>query len=302
MPRATAPIALFLLLTAPTAAPAQDRFFDSDGVRIRYVVDGRDGAEPIVFINGFTERLEVWSEVIAASQLKDYQLIRFDTRGLGLSDKPHDLTKYGIEMVEDVVRLLDHLKITRAHVVGYSMGAWITLKLVTMHPERVLTATLGGSGGLHPSQSARNLVIANALEGRDIAAAVRRLTLPDGSMLSEEAARQTEQGFRDIARQYAAELDANAVAPMMRGFAELMVADEELKDNRVPLLALYSNENDAGRPLAGQITALANRMPNVTLIQIKDANHGTARGKPGFAQSLAAFLSKNGAPPLLQRP
>ena len=40
MPRATAPIALFLLLTAPTAAPAQDRFFDSDGVRIRYVVDG----------------------------------------------------------------------------------------------------------------------------------------------------------------------------------------------------------------------------------------------------------------------
>jgi pimeloyl-ACP methyl ester carboxylesterase len=50
--------------------------------------------------------------------------------------------------MEDVVRLLDHLKIEKAHVVGYSMGGMITLKLLTRHPERVWSAVLGGMGWL----------------------------------------------------------------------------------------------------------------------------------------------------------
>jgi len=41
---------------------------------------------------------------------------------------------------------MDHLKIDKAHVIGYSMGGFITNKLVTTFPQRVLTATLGGSG------------------------------------------------------------------------------------------------------------------------------------------------------------
>lgn len=275
------------------AAEDQDRFFDSDGVRIRYAVNGSAGAEPIVFINGFPERLEIWSGIGASGPLKGYRLIRFDPRGLGLSDKPHDQKEYGKKMVEDVVRLLDHLKIRKAHVVGYSMGAWITLKLVTTHPERVLTATLGGNAGLHRSQAERQQIIADAIEGKEIAAAVMNLTLPDGSRLSEEEAKKTEQALRAVGSQYAADLDPEAVAPMMRGFAELVVTDEELKNNNVPVLALYSNENDIGRPLAGEITALRKRMPNVSLVQIKDANHGNARSKPQFAASLAEFLAKH---------
>jgi pimeloyl-ACP methyl ester carboxylesterase len=277
-------------------AESQDRFFDSDGVRIRYAVTGSEGAEPIVFINGFPERLEVWSGIAASGSLKGYRLIRFDPRGLGLSDKPHDQKEYGKEMVEDVVRLLDHLKIRKAHVVGYSMGAWITLKLVATHPERVKTATLGGNAGLHPSQAARQQIIADAIEGKDIAAGVMNLTLPNGSKLSEGEAKETERVLLAVGRRYATDLDPKAVAPMMRGFAELVVADEELKNNYVPALALYSNENDIGRPLAGEITALSKRMPNVSLAQIKDAIHGNARSMSQFAESLAEFLAKHAAP------
>lgn len=274
----------------------QNRFFDSDGVRIRYAVNGSEGAEPIVFINGFPERLEVWSGIVASEPLKGYRLIRFDPRGLGLSDKPHDRKAYGKKMVEDVVRLLNHLKIRKAHVVGYSIGAWITLKLGAIHPERVMTATLGGNAGLHPAQVERQQIIADAIEGKDIAAAVMNLTHLDGSKLSEEEAKKTEQALRTVGSQYAADLDPRAVAPMMRGFAELVVADEELKDYRAPALALYSNENDVGRPLAGEITALRKRMPNVSLVRIKDANHGNARSKPQFAESLAEFLAKRAQP------
>ena len=76
------------------------------------------------------------------------------------------------------MRLLDHLKIKEAHVRRLPMGAWITLKLVATHPERVKTATLGGNAGLHPSQAARQQIIADAIEGKDIAAGVMELDTP----------------------------------------------------------------------------------------------------------------------------
>ena len=48
-----------------------------------------------------------------------------------------------------MVRLLDHLNIGRAHIIGHSMGAGITAQLLTTHPDRFLTATLSGSAGRH---------------------------------------------------------------------------------------------------------------------------------------------------------
>jgi len=58
-------------------------------------------------------------------------VIAFDVRGHGKSGKPHDSAAYGPEMAWDVVRLLDHLAIAKAHVIGYSMGAHIVARLLT---------------------------------------------------------------------------------------------------------------------------------------------------------------------------
>ena len=52
------------------------------------------------------------------------------------------------ELVKDVVRLLDHLKIKKAHIVGYSMGGIIAGNFIAKHPDRVLSGTLGGMGWL----------------------------------------------------------------------------------------------------------------------------------------------------------
>ena len=66
---------------------------------------------------------------------KRYRVIALDNRGHGKSDKPYDPAQYGLELVDDVVRLMDHLGIAKAHVVGYSLGGFITLKLALRHPE-----------------------------------------------------------------------------------------------------------------------------------------------------------------------
>src|SRR5258708_36291477 len=116
----------------------KDLFFDSNGVKIHYNVFGK--GEPVLLIHGFTVNIQKqWGAPGIIKELsKDYQVIALDNRGHGLSDKPHGPEKYGKEMAEDAIRLLDHLKIKKAHVVGYSMGAMITNYLVVSHPDRIL--------------------------------------------------------------------------------------------------------------------------------------------------------------------
>ena len=77
------------------------------------------------------------------------------------SGKPHDSAAHGEEMAQDVVRLLDHLRFSRAHIAGYSLGAMITATLLTTNPGRFITATLSGSSGLR-SWTARSEAAAQA--------------------------------------------------------------------------------------------------------------------------------------------
>jgi pimeloyl-ACP methyl ester carboxylesterase len=135
-----------LALWPAAIALAQDQFFDSNGVRIRYA--DRGAGDVIVLVHGNGSSLEGWIDSGVLPDLaRSYRVVALDARGHGKSGKPHDAKAYGREMGLDVVRLMDHLQIRRAHIVGYSMGASITAQLLTSHAERFVTATLGGAAG-----------------------------------------------------------------------------------------------------------------------------------------------------------
>ncbi|MBN1342399.1 MAG: alpha/beta fold hydrolase [Phycisphaerae bacterium] len=133
---------------APAAARGAEGFFDSDGVRIRYTDEG--AGPPVVLIHGFMASGDLNWRIPGVIRLlaKDYRVITLDNRGHGKSDKPTDVDDYGPKMAQDVLRLLDHLKIAKAHFVGYSMGGLITMKLATIAPDRMLSAVIGGMGWL----------------------------------------------------------------------------------------------------------------------------------------------------------
>jgi len=76
----------------------------------------------------------------------NFQLILFDARGHGQSDKPHAASEYGVKMVDDVVAVLDSLGIIKAHYFGYSLGAATGFALATYHAERFNSFILGGMG------------------------------------------------------------------------------------------------------------------------------------------------------------
>ena len=125
-----------------------DDTFLSNGVKISYMERGQ--GEPVILIHGWTSSGWInWTLPGTTGLLaKDHKVIVPDMPGHGRSDKPVREDAYGPELVEDVVRLMDHLKIGKAHIVGYSMGGIIAAKLIVRHPDRVLSGTLGGMGWL----------------------------------------------------------------------------------------------------------------------------------------------------------
>src|SRR5438105_8337001 len=153
MTRFRSSLPLLAILFCPAFAVAQGdklaiKTFDSNGVKIAYFVQGK--GEPVVLIHGWLASAGLnWALPGISGQLaKDNQIIALDVRGHGLSDKPIKDEAYGLELAEDIVRLLDENKIKKAHIVGYSMGGIITAKFLAKHPDRCLSGTLGGMGWL----------------------------------------------------------------------------------------------------------------------------------------------------------
>jgi pimeloyl-ACP methyl ester carboxylesterase len=118
-----------------------------DGVRIHWMEAG-EGA-PVVLLHGYTSCCDAaWFVNGVAKELaRDHRVIGIDARGHGRSEKPHDPAKYpGDAMAADVIEVLDHLGVEKAHFHGYSMGGGIVAHLLARHPERFVTASFGGSG------------------------------------------------------------------------------------------------------------------------------------------------------------
>ncbi len=159
------------LFVAPAAgAEPTVGTFDANGVKIRYVTQGE--GEPVVLIHGLAaSAFTNWQlPGIMTALAKDHRVIALDLPGHGGSDKPEKPEAYGPQMAKDVVLLMDHLKIKKAHVVGYSLGGMITVKFLTMHPDRVLSATVGGMGWVR--DGGQNLTSAGRLQVRDGAGAL----------------------------------------------------------------------------------------------------------------------------------
>jgi pimeloyl-ACP methyl ester carboxylesterase len=172
---AAAMVAMTITAAAAVAqtAPAEGYFTTSDGVKIRYVTAGSSGSW-VVLIHGYSDNAErMWFRTgIAPVLAKNHRIVALDNRNHGKSDKPQP---GGSGRAQDVVELMDHLKIERAHIHGYSMGGAMTGQLLAMIPQRFITAGFGGSGiqETNPALRAQAQALDDALpkaQGEDAAA------------------------------------------------------------------------------------------------------------------------------------
>ena len=242
------------------------------GVRIQYEVQG-DGP-PIVLVHGFASSFlnnwssSGWVEFLVSNGRR---VIGLDCRGHGSSDKPHDSAAYaGHQMPDDVIAVIDDLGLERVDLMGYSMGGWITLNLLSRHAARFRSAVVGGAGlRTAAADPARRATIASALEASDPS------TITD----------QTARNFRRFAESRGNDLAA--LAALQR--AERGAADEDaLRRLKLPVLVVCGDEDPA---LEGA-RALAQVVPQARLEILPGENHLSAVIAAGYKNAVYAFLAR----------
>jgi pimeloyl-ACP methyl ester carboxylesterase len=250
-------------------------FFDSDGLEIHYIDEG--AGAPVVLIHGFgLSAAEHWVRTGVVERLKRrWRVIAIDVRGHGESAKPHDSAQYGLAKARaDVLRLLDHLNITRARILGYSMGSRIALELLMRDPERMNAVVLGGFG--------QGGQIAVPGQRHRIAAA---LLAEDPGVIEDVLARRFRRGaersgkdLRALAAYIAAEETTDSTATI--DFAAL-------KRVRSPVLVVAA-ENDS---ICGDPRPLTQWFHDVRVIVIDGSDHASLAGDERFQQAVEEFLA-----------
>lgn len=264
------------LSSSPRSGSPSMLTFTSDGLRLAYFDEGPRDGDPIVLVHGFGSNVRVnwvqtgWVDTLVGA---GFRVIALDNRGHGASEGPHDPARYNTRdcLAEDVRRLMDHLGLDRADVMGYSMGAWITGHLATLHPERLRSAIFGGLA----------MAMATGLGGQEtIAAALEAET--DDAVTSPKG-----RVYRAFGKQTGSDL--LALAACMRGSRQPVPVDQ-LAALRLPVLIAVGTKDD----VAGSVDALAAIIPGSEVLPIPGRDHMLATGDKVFKAGALDFLARRG--------
>jgi pimeloyl-ACP methyl ester carboxylesterase len=269
------------------AAFAADGAFDSDGVKIHYTTAGQ--GEAIVLLHGWMGDSSMWGRLDTNPAAKDYQLIAVDLRGHGRSGKPHDAAQYGPPMAADVVKLLDHLKIKKAHIVGYSMGAIVAGKIAATHPDRVASVVFGGQAPIlrkTETDPHEIEVFAKAAEaGQELGVYLLAVT-PDGP------GKMTEDEANALAKVLYGKKDVKAFAAAGRGIKNLDISVEQLAKCPAPMLFVHGSGEAANTK--ERVAKIVKSLGRGDVKVIGGANHITTPAHPEFGKAIDAFVRANG--------
>ncbi len=268
-------------------------------VEIEYEVRGE--GEPLLLVMGIGAQLIFWDDALVDRFVAGgFQVIRFDHRDIGLStrldhlpvprparvmgrsllglkiDAPYTLS----DMAHDVIGLLDHLGIDRAHVVGMSMGGMVAQHLAIEHPHRVrsLTSIMSTTGQWRLRQT--------TLGGMRALFAPRPRTAAEAG---ESAVRMfriigmvTDAGEEDRLRAVGRRSFERGQSP--RGFLRHLAAiaasgdrTARLRKIKTPTLVIHGADDPLIRASAGRATARA--IPGARYLEIADMGHFLPRSR-----------------------
>ena len=220
--------------------PISHFFTTSDGVRIHYLTLGDSGSH-VVLVHGYTSsaRNNWFLSGVAQTLSESHRVVAIDIRNHGESQnergsgdqrddrRPFFGSPYGSPL--EVRELFEHLGIERAHLHGYSMGGTVTMRLMFEIPERLITASFGGSGIREESKGKR-------FEGLDLS----RIDFPvlaihgsDDSSVDANTERMTRE-LRDFTSSVLPGYGHLSAVSRESGYAEILLSFLNANDKRDP--------------------------------------------------------------------
>jgi pimeloyl-ACP methyl ester carboxylesterase len=271
---------------------------DDGTVELYYEDLGDQAAPPVLLIMGLGAQLPMWPDGFCALLVDaGYRVIRFDHRDTGLSAKMHGMRAAGpvygrvgryivgrrsrvpytlVDMTRDVVALLDHLVIDRAHVVGASMGGMIAQILAATEPDRVASlaivmSTTGKPFSRLPAwrviRLAFNAPADDASEEEKLAFEVRNVAVFNGpNFLPPES--ELRRRVRELA-------ERSTYPPgMLRQFDAVLGTGSLLRFSKkiaAPTVVLHGSHDPMLRPRNGRAVAAA--IPGARYVVIDGMGH-----------------------------
>jgi pimeloyl-ACP methyl ester carboxylesterase len=259
---------------SPATALITDRFLSFDGTELHYEQQGT--GPPVVLLHGFTSSVDgnwrqpgIWQALLDARR----QVLGFDARGHGRSEKPHDPAAYENDaMVQDVAAFFNHLGLGKADLVGYSMGAGTAIRFAA-GDQRLRRLVLGGIGGDPARWAAPETVEARAKMGRRMLAAAEA---PDVSAIDDRLTRR----IRRVMEARGNNLKAMAAVQRAR---RPMGGDFDPGRVTVPTLVVCGDKDTSPRDLAAAL-------PDAKSLVLEGDHEGVVIN-PALAKPITAFLS-----------
>ena len=260
-----------------------------DGVRIEW--DDRGSGEPVVMVHGALVAA-TFEAAAAEPALAGFRRIRLHRRGYAGSEHPEG-TSSVTRNARDLLALLDHLDLRRAHLVGHSSGALISMRAALLSPERVATLSLleppmlGEPFGQEFMARALGPVLeafgAGRLEQATLAFAVAVSGRAAAERLAAAMPDAIEQAVRDCRTFFEREIP---------GFEDGLFDPTEAASLTMPALSVVGEESE---PLFQKShDLLLSCLPNVTGLRIPRATHFLQVEEPrAVAEGVAAFLRRH---------
>lgn len=248
------------------------KLFTDNNVSIAYADEGE--GEPVVLVHGFASSGAInWITTGWADLLLDhgYRVIILDNRGHGASTKLYEDSAYTPDIMgADIVKLLNYLGVSKAHIMGYSMGARIGAFLAASHPELVHSLVMGGLGiGLVEGTGSWQ-PIADALLAEEVDLIIDN---PRGKLF---------RMFADRTKS-----DKKALASCVISSKQEM-ALEETKHITMPVLIVAGDADD----ISGDPVALANLLPKAEALVLTGRDHMLAVGDKRYKQAVLDFYKR----------
>jgi pimeloyl-ACP methyl ester carboxylesterase len=261
-----------------------------NGMNLNYEISGRGPA--VVFLHGGNGRAQDWANQFQVLS-PDYTTIALDIRGHGKSEGPKTEAEYSIPIIaEDVLGLLNLLRINKCCLVGHSFGGFVALQFAVTHQDRLaglvpVDTSSGPYGGGHTKtgELTQKLVEIAVSRGMD---AVSEYDAANNPERIEKFRHHPE--LIEPARQTMLAMSVNAYIWASRTVAKWQPVTPRLAEIKVPTL-IFWGEGDKRFETA--IKTLEQGIPGAVLTAIKGVGHSPHQDAPDiFNRELLKFLRR----------